>query len=465
MDDGKQDGGEKLAAAMIAQTTEAIAVLDASGTVILANGACCELFQMSADELHGANIVDHVHPDDLNRAVTVVAGVTGGAKPRPGLIKVRHSDGSWMLLEISAAPIVMIGPDGVEMIVTMLLLRDNLFQETHWNFLAALSGGQPFADCIDILASGLSDGPDGPMAINYSTFATVHTDRAARAETSANDRNDLRSFAGRLPARLAGLTEDGLLDFTPGAPWTTALETGQPAWSLVDDLPTDIRQLAIDRGLQACVVVPVPDPGHDRPSLMVQWPQWTTMAEVLSEALVRRPFQALSLALERRFAMNRLEHLAHHDGLTGLVNRERFFEILAEHQAAGTTYAVFYIDLDRFKPINDTLGHLMGDRVIAACAHRLRHLSRSGDVVGRLGGDEFAIGCIDMDIGAAETMASRIVEELAVPISLSTTVVEIGASVGCSVSTSGQTADTVVAIADAALYAAKRAGRNRWARQ
>jgi len=243
---------ETLTAAMIAQTTEAIAVLDASGTVILVNDACAELFGIPADRLLGDNIADRVHPEDLHRAVTVVAGVTEGAKPRPGLIKVRQFDGSWILLEISAGPITITGPDGAETVVTMLLLRNNVFQETHWNFLAALSGDRPFVDCIEILASGLSDGPDGPMAINYATSATANSDRQTE-RTSHDDLDeqqaDPRSIAGRLPPRLCALTASGLIDLTEGTPWAIAVETGRPAWALVETLPDDVRQLAVDRSL------------------------------------------------------------------------------------------------------------------------------------------------------------------------------------------------------------------------
>jgi diguanylate cyclase (GGDEF)-like protein/PAS domain S-box-containing protein len=456
----RMDAGSGFFAALLQQTSEAIAVIG-EGRVVFVNDAAATLLGTTTDVLLGADIVGLVHPDDLHRAATVLAGLGEGARPRPGLIKVRMHDGSWQLFEISASPIIT-GDGGPPL--SMLLLRDNAWHETHWNFLAALSGGERFEDCVEMLARGLSEGPDGPLAINYATHARCDVGDDKVAPVRRDGEPEPRTLAGRLPRALGAINVDGSLDLTPGAPWTIALETGQHAWAPIADLPADVRAAASVLGLAACVAVPVPDPGHELPALMLQWPPWTTMAGLLGEALIRRPYQALSLALERRFAMNRLEQLAHHDGLTGLLNRERFFDALPQMDARAAPYTVFYIDLDRFKPVNDTLGHLIGDQVIAACARRLLHVSRPTDVVARLGGDEFAVACPQMDDIEAESMAARIVEALSDPIRLSTHVVEIGASVGCSVWAPGRTADSLVAYADAALYAAKRAGRNRWAR-
>ena len=125
--------------------------------------------------------------------------------------------------------------------------------------------------------------------------------------------------------------------------------------------------------------------------------------------------------------------------------------------ADGSKFAVHYIDLDRFKPVNDRLGHAVGDKVLALVSDRLRSLSRERDVVARMGGDEFAIlqRNVQTDSPAAG-LATRISEELAKPMLIDSTPVRIGASVGFALypgTASG--VEELLRQADAAMYAAK----------
>ena len=126
--------------------------------------------------------------------------------------------------------------------------------------------------------------------------------------------------------------------------------------------------------------------------------------------------------------------------------------------------AVLYVDLDRFKQVNDTAGHATGDAVIIAAAERMSHIVRRTDLVGRLGGDEFAILCTGvLNVDEVTAMAERIVESLAQPFSHHGVDVTIGASVGVAISKDGELDhDALLAEADAALYQAKADGRGRW---
>ena len=120
------------------------------------------------------------------------------------------------------------------------------------------------------------------------------------------------------------------------------------------------------------VAVPVVDPGQQAPGLLVQWPPSAAMGEILIHALAGKPKEAVGIALERRHVVEQLETLARRDSLTGLSNRAYFFERLAELHESGRAYGVCYLDLDHFKPVNDTFGHRVGDDILAACAARLR---------------------------------------------------------------------------------------------
>ncbi|MEK8052321.1 EAL domain-containing protein [Ideonella sp. DXS22W] len=172
----------------------------------------------------------------------------------------------------------------------------------------------------------------------------------------------------------------------------------------------------------------------------------------------------------RREAEAKLQHIAYHDSLTALANRIRFGDCLAQAIArskrdAGYRFAVMYLDFDRFKLINDTLGHAAGDRFLTLVAQRIREAVRPGDTVGRLGGDEFAI-LIDGLADEAPTlaMAERLQRMLAEPYLLDGTEVNSSASIGITFSTVGyDTPGDVLRDADIAMYRAKSAGRARTA--
>ena len=166
---------------------------------------------------------------------------------------------------------------------------------------------------------------------------------------------------------------------------------------------------------------------------------------------------------ERREHARQLQHQAFHDPLTGVANRGRLMELLDEHitQPAGSL-ALLFVDLDRFKSVNDTLGHASGDDVLCAVVGRLRGCVRGGDVVARLAGDEFCVLLPDVAGGEeALEVAERMVCSLGQPYLVNGTEVCVSASVGAALNQSGDTADSLLHRADLAMYRAKESGRNR----
>jgi diguanylate cyclase (GGDEF)-like protein len=170
---------------------------------------------------------------------------------------------------------------------------------------------------------------------------------------------------------------------------------------------------------------------------------------------------------EKRNSDRHVRYLAHHDSMTGTLNRGSFLANLTRAMASPPSrvrMAVHYIDLDRFKEINDQLGHGVGDELIRAVAKRLKRLLGQGDIVSRLGGDEFAVAQTNLreasDIGV---MAERITRALARPFKLSHHSVTVSASVGSAAATVAHaTGDELLEDADIALYRAKDAGRARF---
>ena len=170
---------------------------------------------------------------------------------------------------------------------------------------------------------------------------------------------------------------------------------------------------------------------------------------------------------ERRRAEAEIVHLARHDVLTGLANRAEFNARLEEASRRlkrnGGNLTVMMIDLDRFKAVNDTLGHLAGDQLLSEVARRLQSTVRDTDVLARLGGDEFAIiqeGGADQREGAV-ALALRIIAAISVPFDLNGQQVEVGTSIGIALAPeNGLEPDELLKRADLALYSVKSSGRN-----
>ena len=169
---------------------------------------------------------------------------------------------------------------------------------------------------------------------------------------------------------------------------------------------------------------------------------------------------------ERKRAEARIHHLAHHDPLTGLPNRlsllARLEQALPEARRYGWNLALLFIDLDRFKVINDTLGHLVGDQLLMEVAGRLAATVRETDTVARLGGDEFVVLLINVgEIANAASVAGKIIAALAEPIRVEGHELHTSPSIGISCyPADGGDAETIMRNADTAMYHAKAAGRN-----
>jgi diguanylate cyclase (GGDEF)-like protein len=189
-----------------------------------------------------------------------------------------------------------------------------------------------------------------------------------------------------------------------------------------------------------------------------------TLATAVYDAHLQSRVRIQALRLEHANA--ELQHQATHDALTGLPNRLLFIDRLgreiAHAERDGHLFAVLVVDLDRFKVINDTLGHGPGDQLLIEIARRLSTSVRAADTVARTGGDEFLLLLTDIrEASDAAVIANKIISELDKSHSISGTEVHTSASIGISVyPADGSDSDLLVAHADEAMYFAKQAGRN-----
>lgn len=199
------------------------------------------------------------------------------------------------------------------------------------------------------------------------------------------------------------------------------------------------------------------------------YPEWLSISTVKSkEGGVSNYVAIFSDITERKASEEHVRFLAHHDALTGLPNRmlmmERLEHALAHAHRHGLMLAVMFLDLDRFKNINDSLGHALGDQLLKTVAQRLTESVREDDTAARLGGDEFII--ILEAVSTPEDVvgiAQKLVDSLAQPVMLGRQETVVSSSIGISIYPGdGESADALIKHADIAMYRAKEQGRNNY---
>jgi diguanylate cyclase (GGDEF)-like protein len=193
-----------------------------------------------------------------------------------------------------------------------------------------------------------------------------------------------------------------------------------------------------------------------------------SLSAILVTVTRRSSLRLLRLTQELTDSNQRYEFLATHDALTKAANRvlfqSRLETTLAEAARYKRQFGLIYIDLDKFKPVNDVHGHHTGDLLLQSVTDRLAHLLRDSDLLARRGGDEFVVLLPLVDGNeAVETVAHKICTELATPFDLEGLTVHISGSLGLAIyPTDGETVEDLINQADSRMYAAKQRGGNRW---
>ena len=271
----------------------------------------------------------------------------------------------------------------------------------------------------------------------------------------ALDEHGLVTFANPAAEHLLGWSKGGLLGTDVAAlfhPPGASPASGHGAWTCL----TPVREGQTLRLEEHAVL------RADSSLLDVS----LTASPVLREGVVSGAVVVFRDVAERKALERRLLHQAFHDQLTGLPTRTLFLDRL-EHarvrgRDTGTTLAVLFLDVDRFKLINDSLGHRVGDDVLSTVASRLVGAVRQGDTVARFGGDEFTV-LLEQMSGPAEATAAaeRILQSLRLPVSAGDREIVLSVSIGIAVAEPGNAHTDLLAAADIAMYEAKRTGKDR----
>ena len=439
-----------------------------------------------------ATPVDRLGPALLARTIAIsIAGVllipvaassAGQSVPVPAVVVVGAimtlRTGLWVATDLvyehridaDGAPVygVLAGPLGLAavLIATVSLIRVGLrwpdrverlsFFAGHVAGLGIVTGAVVTAGPWSELLAGLWILPMAVALQLISGRRLARTDR--RERRLAADRERITAELARSEARARLALESGQMAWYEYQPRTGAVSTSPDRPQLVDE-PLDehtIRSLIAEAMGEPTGVAEVErtEEGDERwleiTARLAGDPYEPTVIGVVKDITARKQAEEDALRAARR------------DPLTGLANRTALFAAVAEGLEEGTGFGLLLMDLDRFREINETLGHHVGDQVLQRVAARLRSTARPDDLVARLGGDEFALVVHPAD--SAEVVAQLALRSLAAEIDIDGVGVRVGASVGVvEAPADGTDAVTLVRRADAAMYRAK-VRRSGWAR-
>ena len=421
---------------------------------IRVNAALGELLGRTPAELVGRNALDLTHPDDRATSIALHDAVTVGGQPAPLEKRLMHRDGTAIPVLLTTALIE--GEDGTHFFTQLQDLRDRHRADRLSHAVAELSRA----------ALELPDVPTLMRRVVEIVKTAADADACCVVMTSEAD------GTLRVVARDGALTgaEPAL---APGAGSQAGYTLGVDEAVVANDLEGERRFAVIEEvlelGLRRGLSAPVRSRrgGGDAVLVLHRMRQRSSFGPE-SVRFVEAVANVLASALDRAHAEAEVRRRALHDPLTGLANRAFLDAHIPRSLAAATRngeqVAMLLLDLDRFKVVNDTLGHSAGDELLRVVAQRLSDGVRGGDVVARFGGDEFVVACDHTgSVLEVAALAERLIDALAQPIVVDGRELFVSASVGIVVADAlGADADSLLRDADVAMYRAKESGGNRY---
>lgn len=415
---------------------QTVIVIDEDGTVLQHLGSSLGVLGYSAAELVGTNALEHVAPEHYDAMLFAFFG------PDDRIVRSKHLPFKVGLLDRHGETHYAdccgerISVDGQHRwIVTMM---PHQLQSASSHALQAYGNGASSLEVAETVAKSLA--MDWDDAYEIRSFLLFGHD--GYRFTSASEPG--RSLESGLGAQIASFVG-------AAAPWNS--DTSDVHIVLpVGELPGEIAQEARAAGFAVADLAVANLSGEPMLALLTFAIHEHTFAGNI-DMILRDSIKTIEMTLLRERNDEILRFAAEQDPLTGLANRARFSDAL-EQSTASTS--VLFIDLDEFKQVNDTYGHVVGDAVLVEVARRISEVCRPGDVVARMGGDEFAILLKDVETAGSRRISERIIEAIAEPLPLGLGPVHVSASGGLTSVASGSM--DCVERADLAMLRGKRSG-------
>jgi len=442
---------------LLQNISDTVTVLDADARILSTTGEVAPVLGYPSDSWVGRTFGEMVHPDDAERLAPLVRQVLEDpSRPVTAEARVRHQDGSWVHVWGHAVNLLD-DPDVGGIVLTTRNIDEQKRAEAlvagQTAILELIAGATPLDDVLEAIAAMVEDHDDGAQV----AVALVDGPRL---------RPRARPGRGPHPLLRAALGE---VDVTPALQRREGGGHGVPLVRHADDPATSavMGPALAAAGIQTVWWAPVvPADGDEAVAAVVSFHHDRRPPSAHAVRAAEIACTLVAVALERHAAVTELAHRELHDGLTGLPNRTLLLDRLqtALDRAARTDgqVGVVYVDLDRFKLVNDTYGPAAGDEVLTTVADRLRRATRPDDTIARAGADEFVVVCARA--GQSSTvvaLADRLRDVLADPIDPDRSELVVTASLGLALSAPGVDAPALLRQADAAMLRAKQRGRDR----
>ncbi|MGZ4688331.1 MAG: PAS domain S-box protein [Acidimicrobiia bacterium] len=448
--------------ALVQNLSDVITIVGPEGRLVYSSPAAERLFGFEEDDESWSDPMARVHPDDLDRVVEEMTVHLNDADTDPVSFRLRVKDGSYRDVEA----IVQDLTDDPSVGGVVATTRDVTERARAESMMASQ------AQILRLIAEG------APLTETLTTICSVVEGQLPDALCSVMLVDDGEEVLRLGAAPSLPIDYARAVDRVPIGPVAgscgTAAHFGTPI--VVEDIASDsrwdgFREAAIDQGLRSCWSTPVLASSGDRVlGTFAVYHREPHAPTADAEEIVGMVSPLAAIAIERKTFEDRLAYQAQHDPLTGLPNRVLFVEFLtlalARADRRHSTSAVLFLDLDRFKVVNDSLGHDAGDELMTKLSTRLCAAVRPGDTVARFGGDEFTVLCDDLSIAGAGheaiDVAQRLLDVIEAPIQLNGEDQHLSASIGIAIAGPGDSPETLLRDADAAMYRAKADGKGRW---
>lgn len=385
----------------------------------------------------GANVLGMIHPDDVDLALRGILHHTNNAEAydelhlasrlEPVTVRLQHADGSFVPVQVT-----LVNHLNDPEVGGLLGICHRVVDPSDRELVLDLLGrGAPIEDVLPVIARYVDRTSDG-----------------RRCQIVWWENGD-----GRIVAAPEG-------EPLPPTPWDLVAETmatREAQQHLRSDSPSDLVEDLFSSGQSALWLAPIV--AHDRRGVLGVLLVWGEVEFDLVLKQTDNPaIRLAALALTDHRSKSSLRWEATHDALTRVRNRSGFASAMT---AISEPCALLYLDLDDFKPVNDTFGHESGDRVLVRVAERISRAVREIDIVARLGGDEFAVICPGATAGDAQEIARRLSRAVTRPMRIAGEPVKVGVSVGIAAATQPGDRAGLLRRADEALYQAKFGGKRR----